>query len=341
MGLPQIFCQLLFSSQHCELDSEAEQYEHIKLELERQWRNGAPNVTILFSHLHHAGGTAVCHLARRHTTCNYKSNCHHSSEFTLQGSPVSGSRETQLQFQKSTDWRFYSVEKRMPRELILGGPFIYVIVLRHPYLLTASNYLRQRQLFGYRGSLWHYIGRKYLDPADLTHYFNHYHSWSSFLAVDERSTAQSLLFPMATVNSKRVLQRGRARLEKFSVILLTDDMSLTAPLLGRKLGWDYSALLRTTRTSGKNQTIMRPKSHQEQQASVDRNSRGPQEELIDFLGRLSEKDRIMFRSHLNGDLQLFRYGRCLAQKQLEKEGLPPLDPYEDKFGELEKLLETT
>jgi hypothetical protein len=292
------------------------EYEMVKLELERRWRDGDQNLTIFFAHVHHAGGTAVCSHATKMTTCNPDNNCHHPDEFNLfNPPPTHGTREEQLRFQRETPWRFYSVEKQMPLEMVLNGPFLYLTILRHPYLLTISNFLRQRTLKGYRGSLGKYLtGRQRLLSLSAN-YFDTYQPLLEYFAIDPWQ-------PHA-----RRMRQAFEKLEKFSVILLTDDMGRSAELLRLKLGWDLEGF------------DIRYSANMSRADKIHRNSQGPTSRLVNYLIlNLTSREKRLFRATLRDDLAIFRYARCLVQRQLGTLSLPPLPAYRSKFGALESGL---
>lgn len=111
-------------------------------------------VTMLFGHVHHAGGTAFCLLARNNTVTNPKDNCNHPQEFKGPPyAPTSGSIAEQVAFQHHSPWQFYSVELRMPTHLKFNGPFIYGIIFRNPYLLLMSQFRRSQNKFQFKGDL--------------------------------------------------------------------------------------------------------------------------------------------------------------------------------------------
>jgi hypothetical protein len=288
-------------------------YEETKLGLEQQWREGR-NVTIFFGHIHHAGGTAVCSHARRLMPCNPENNCHHPDEFSrFDSPPTRGSRKEQLKFQREAPWRFYSVEKKMPKDLVLGGPLIYMIIFRHPYYLTISNYLRQRRLKGYSGTLGQYLTGSH-HALSLSRYYDVYHGFLEFLSVDRQR------------NRSQMVQEAMDRLDKFSVILLTDDMASSSKVLGHKFGWDLD---------GFNIDYSPNMTRAEQ---IHRNSQGPQKRLLQFLAQnLTVEEKKLFRKTLRSDLEIFRYARCSAQWQLEVLSLPPLPDYKEKFADIESL----
>jgi hypothetical protein len=290
------------------------EYEKTKLVLEKQWREGSRNLTIFFGHIHHAGGTAVCSHARKLMACNPSNNCHHPNEFSrLHPPPTQGSREEQLKFQRKVPWRFYSVEKKMPKELILHGPFLYMIIFRHPYYLTISNYLRQRNLKSYEGTLSQYLTSSH-HSLSLERYFNVYHGFLEFLAVAHRR------------NRSEMVRKALDRLDKFSVILLTDDMESSSEVLHHKLAWDLDGF------------NIHYSPNMTRADQIHRNSQGPQERLLRFLSKnLTVAEKKLFRRTLKSDLQIFRYARCSVQWQLRELSLPPLPDYEEKFGDLEGL----
>lgn len=290
-------------------------YDIIKNQLELNWKEGYNNVTILFGHVHHAGGTVVCSLVQSLYPSNKDNNCHHPDEFDrYKLPPTRGNKQIQLKFQRKTPWRFYSVEKMLPRELIFYGPFIYMIILRHPYILTISNYLRQKSLKGYTGSLTDYLKG---DILSLGYYFNTYHSLFEFLAIEGNHFNQD--------KSKMYLEAFR-KLEKFSVILLTDDLAQTSQLLKIKFGWNTTGL----------DIPISPNMLPIDQ--IHRNSQGPQERLLQYLSNLTISEKKLFRETLKDDLVIFRYARCLVDWEFNRLNLTSLPTYESKFKHIEDIL---
>jgi hypothetical protein len=288
-------------------------YEAVKLRLEQSWREGDRNLTILFAHVHHAGGTSVCSHAMKFTTCNPDDNCHHPEEFNrFNPPPTRGSRDEQLRFQRETPWRFYSVEMRMPPEMILNGPFIYITILRHPYLLTISNFLRQKTLKGFKGSLEHYLTGHQSLASLVGNYFDVYRPLLDYFSI---APWQPHLWRM---------REAYLKLEKFSVILLTDDMAHSAEVLKRKLDWDLEGF------------DIRYSANMSRADQIHRNSQGPRRRLIEYLfHNLTTREKHLFRVTLKDDLKIFRSARCLVQRQLQRLSLPPLPSYHSKFGALE------
>lgn len=305
-------------------------YEAVKLNLESQWRNGLQNLTILFGHIHHAGGTVVCSNARKLTTCNPNNNCHHPDEFDrFRTPPTRGSKEEQLKFQREVPWRFYSVEKKMPSELILHGPFIYMIIFRHPYYLTISNYLRQRNLKGYSGTLKEYLTTTH-HPLSSAGYFDTYHSFLEYLAIDTpsiipSSKIYSLFSTSYSANLRaKLLRKAYRKLDKFSIILLTDDMGQSSEMLRHKLNWDVEGF------------NIHQSPNMSRADQIHRNSQGPLEKLYDYLRyNLTMEEKKLFQQTLRNDLEIFRYARCTVQWQLHSLSLPALPDYHSKFGHLE------
>ena len=136
--------------------------ERRKRQLEERYRQqvmssetlDSEKVTLLFGHVHHAGGTAICLLARQNTITNPKDNCNHPQEFKgPPPAPSSGSISEQVAFQRSSPWQFYSVELQMPRHIKYNGPFIYGAILRNPYILLMSQFRRSQVKFQFKGDL--------------------------------------------------------------------------------------------------------------------------------------------------------------------------------------------
>lgn len=310
------FCFLLKKDNFCfQRKNQNLNYEKIKEKLENNWKNGDKNVTILFGHVHHAGGTVVCSLVQSMYPSNPDNNCHHPDEFDRYKLPPTRDRkEIQLKFQQKSSWRFYSVEKMLPRELIFYGPFIYMIILRHPYLLTISNYLRQKTLKGYKGTLTEYLKGGIFS---LGYYFNNYHSLFEFLAIEGNHFNQD--------KSQMYLEAYR-KLEKFSVILLTDDLSQTSQLLKIKFGWNITGLDIPISSN------MLPIDQ------IHRNSQGPQERLLQYLSNLTKSEKKLFRETLKDDLIIFKYARCLVQWEFNRLNMTSLPSYESKFHHIEQIL---
>jgi hypothetical protein len=292
-----------------------------RLQLEQQfYLSTKKNNTIkmLFGHLHHAGGTAVCQLARNNLKTNLKSNCNHPLEFSQKETPPTrGTLTEQLQFASKTSWDFYAVELSMPQELTYSGPLIYSIVIRHPYLLLLSQYRRARVKFQFNGTLQDLIAYQFQRVHSSFNHskipvvkardgtmakgrsverqkrgerkavVNYYRGIAGFILGKYSETSQS---------SESIYQETIRRLEHFSVILLTEEMSLTAQLFYLKFNWNI--------TESYGQSLV--------------NSHGTGGELLSLARSLNSHDREFIRWYGEIDLMVYSYCRCRLEREFKE-----------------------
>jgi hypothetical protein len=313
MGLIRLF--FLFSYVHSIADSMTcpvtnEKWDSKLKSLEHQYRTQRDrgNLTIIFGHIHHAGGTAVCQLARNNTFANPTSNCNHPNQWSG-SNPVIGTVADQLEYQRSTRWKFYAVELKMPEQMIFGGPFLYTLVLRHPYILLLSQ---QR-----RAKLIHKLDLGIKDLVKL----------QTKRAGGERtpkdSEKNSLRGQAGFILGKygptkmldtEIFEATKRRIDRFSVLLITEDMENSGKLFNLKLGWDISNF-------GKKRV----------------NSHGDNEELIALYKSMSHEDKLYMKWVTAVDMKIYHYARCVVQRELEKVDMA-LGAY--PFSSLDNLVST-
>jgi hypothetical protein len=279
----------------------------------------ANRVTFLFGHVHHAGGTAFCLLARNNTLANPKDNCNHPDEFKGPPSaPTSGSISQQVAFQRMTPWQFYSVELHMPQHLKYNGPFIYGAILRNPYLLLMSQYRRSQVKFQFKGDLIDliHLQLKYVGVTTIN-YRNHMTNLrQEQQSLSMRSSAETETEQLRSRNAApRNYFRGQAgfilgqfgptnytdatifnmakrRLKRFSVVALTEFMVESGVVLGAKLGW---------RVDGFGQRVV--------------NSNGAMDQLVSDLLALSAEEHMFVRYYAGVDVLLYQYAKCLLERE--------------------------
>lgn len=293
-------CFLLFLLSLNEINSNCniknKSIEIIKRNLEEKYLNTSfsslNSISMLFGHLHHAGGTAVCELARKNINTNLKNNCNHPNEFRKDIlPPTRGTINEQIIFQKTTNWKFYAVEISMPRELIFEGPLIYSIILRHPYLLLLSQYRRLMIKFQFKGSIkdviQHQLSR-FNTSIDLNKIYstNYYRGIAGFILGKYQETSKS---------NQDILQEVIQRLERFSIILLTEEMSISGQLFNLKFHWN-------TTKFGENLV----------------NSHGNLSELLNMAKNFSIEEKRFIEWYCSIDLLIYQYGRCLINEELKK-----------------------
>jgi hypothetical protein len=267
-------------------------WEAKKKSLEQQYLEKSHNVTILFGHVHHAGGTAICLLARNNTVANPNSNCNHPREFRGT-SPTTGSIQEQLLFQRSTPWKFYAVELKMPRNLIFGGPFLYSIVLRNPYVLFFSQYRRAVTRFSFNGTLTQFAETQLSRVGTANLDLNKMHS--SISDNYFRGQVGFLLGRYGPTNrtDDEIMSLAIKRLQRFSVIILTEYMRETGILFQFKFGWNLDHFGKTAV-----------------------NSHGPMSTLLQAMRGLSPSEVHFIRRHCNLDMKLYQYAKCLVERDL-------------------------
>ena len=263
------------------------------LESEYRSHKGRGNITILFGHIHHAGGTAVCQLARKNTIANPTSNCNHPNQFSG-ANPVTGSTKQQLQFQRSTPWKFYMTELKMPKNMIFGGPFLYGIVLRHPYLLLLSQQRRAKLIHKLNLTVQQYVA--------LQHHKAERGGGPHLTATSNntlRGQAGFILgrYGATNMSDMAIFEAVKRRLDRFSVLLLTEDMVSSGQLFSLKWGWEVD-------TFGKQRV----------------NSHGDWTELLDMYKGMSNEDKEFMERHTSVDMRIYHYARCVVQRELARVG---------------------
>lgn len=271
------------------------------------------SITMLFGHLHHAGGTSVCELARNNIQTNLKSNCNHPNEFSKKIPPTRGTITEQLLFQKQTNWKFYAVELSMPQDLLFEGPFIYSIIIRHPYLLLLSQYRRSKTKFQFQGTLKDLVKYQFSrvnSSFDLNKIStsNYYRGIAGFILGKYQETFHT---------NDEIFQEVVERLERFSVILLTEELSTTGQIFKLKFNWN-------TTKFGENLV----------------NSHGNISELLTMANNLSIDDKKFVKWYCQIDLLIYQYSRCLINEELTKYShlnIKLLKKYSKDLIEMEKI----
>lgn len=272
-------------------------------QLEEHYRLNSTGLTILFGHIHHAGGTAVCQLARNNTKTNHRDNCNHPLEFKGDA-PTRGTPTEQLQFQQSSDWGFYAVEVKMPEEMVVGGPFLYALVLRHPYLLLLSQYRRKMLIFQFKGDITSFIIYKLKHGNDTVNLNQNYYRGEAGFILGKEGPAD--------VSDNIVLEQVKKRLDLFSVILLTERMRATGKLFSMKFGWNTEHF------------------------GVERvNSHGELNELLRMAKQMTFAEKKLIRTYIAVDMALYHYAWCLVRQQLRAENID-IGPY--PYSYLDSLL---
>lgn len=250
-----------------------------------------PHITMLFGHLHHAGGTAVCQLARKNVITNLKSNCNHPHEFSKTIiPPTRGTIQDQLTFQQTTSWNFYAVELSMPTQLLYDGPFLYSIIIRHPYLLLLSQYRRAKAKFQFEGTI----------PDLISYQFSRVHATFNLSSIPltnyYRGIAGFILgkFSSTSISSKQIYEEVIQRLDYFSVILLTENMSYSAQQFALKFSWNITEY---------GQSLV--------------NSHGDVSELLDLARSLSDEEKKFIQWYSEIDLQIYKYCRCRIERDIK------------------------
>ena len=277
-------------------------------------------ITFLFGHVHHAGGTAICQLARNNTSTNPRDNCNHPNEFKgPPSSPTSGSIAEQLSFQRSTPWLFYTVELKMPKYLKYNGPFIYGVILRNPYLLLMSQYRRSQVKFHFKGDLidlvhlqLKYVGVTSVDFREHMKHLKQQHSHHDDQSVNLpnffRGQAGFILGQYGPTNHTdlTIFKMAKRRLRHFSVIALTEFMRQSGIVFEAKFNWNIGDF--------GNRAV---------------NSNGDSNQLVTDLISLSRDDRDFVSYYANVDIMLYHHAKCLlesAYSELRNATLP-LYPY--------------
>ena len=292
--------------------------QRVKTELERRYRSqhstmklseelfrDKNKVTLVFGHVHHAGGTAICQLARNNTLTNPKNNCNHPLEFKgLDAAPTRSSIKRQLAFQHQSPWLFYMVELMMPRHMKFSGPFIFGAVLRNPYLLLMSQFRRAKARFQFSGDLIDlvHLQLKYVGITDVN-----FRSHMPDGALPSRSDiygheprnyfrgqAGFILgrFGPTNATDSFILNMAKRRLNRFSVVALTEFMVESGIVLSSKLDWkvfDFG-----------HKVI---------------NSNGASELLVAELMSLSQRDREFVSFFCRIDIMLYYHAKCLLEKE--------------------------
>jgi hypothetical protein len=287
-------------------------------------------VTLLFGHVHHAGGTAFCQLARKNTIANMKDNCNHPLEFKGPPSaPTSGPIAQQLSFQRSSPWLFVSVELKMPQHLKISGPFIYGIILRNPYILLMSQYRRSQVKFQFKGDLidlihlqLKYVGITSVDyrkHIDLLEHERHDQGGMRVATSQPvvnyfRGQAGFLLgrFGPTNFSDSTIFNMAKRRLQRFSVIALTEFMVESGVVFGAKLNWNVNDFGRRAV-----------------------NSNGDADKLVSDLKALSGSDLAFVRYYTRVDILLYQYAKCLLEKEHLRLTNRSLSSY--PYAELDKI----
>ena len=296
-------------------------------------------VTLLFGHVHHAGGTAFCLLARNNTVTNPRDNCNHPDEFKGPPSaPTSGSISQQVAFQRQSPWQFYSVELQMPLHLKYNGPFIYGAILRNPYLLLMSQYRRSQVKFHFKGDLidlvhWQlkYVGVTTVNFRNHMIYLQqqqkdqqqeqyqehgkqtgskeiHLHAGAQSARNYFRGQAGFILGQFGPTNytDVTIFNMAKRRLKRFSVLALTEFMVESGVVWGDMLGW---------RVEGFGRKLV--------------NSNGAGDQLVTDLLALGVEDREFVRYYTRVDVLLYGHARCLLERahyRVTSTGLHSLPP---------------
>lgn len=197
--------------------NEDDEFRDEKRAVDERVRNG--NGAIYFVHVHKAGGTTVCTMAKMNkmrVPAVEKSkkwmgkNC--NPRFADKQNAWLGSAEDLVQYSRREKFRFMAIEMILPPELAWGH-FAYLGIVRDPLRLLVSN-------TGWRGK----------DPP------NHH-----VLRYDNRMVQiYSSTVPGPTSNggiTGKHLSKAKERLCRFSLVLVTERLSEAGELLTSHFGW--------------------------------------------------------------------------------------------------------
>jgi hypothetical protein len=106
------------------------------------------------------------------------------------------------------------------------------------------------------------------------------------------------------IKDANILSLAKARLNKFSVILLTEEMEATGRMFEIKFGWDTSMF-------GKNFV----------------NSNGNQTNLLEMIHSISPEERSFVRKYAAVDIQLYHYARHLVDTMFRLHNAPAPFPH--------------
>lgn len=263
--------------------------------LERQYRSEREhggNLTIIFGHIHHAGGTAVCQLARHNTMANPSSNCNHPNQWSGIN-PITSTIADQLEYQRTTRWKFYAVELKMPEKMIFGGPFLYSLVMRHPFVLLLSQQRRAKLIhnldMNIKELVKFQIKKAGGERATETSAKNTLRGQAGFILGKYGPT---------NMTDGEIFEATKRRIDRFSVLLLTEDMENSGKLFNIKFGWNVSNF-------GKKRV----------------NSHGDWDELIDLFKAMPLEDKQYLKWVTAVDMKVYDYARCVVQRELANVGM--------------------
>ncbi|KAK3265682.1 hypothetical protein CYMTET_25654 [Cymbomonas tetramitiformis] len=192
------------------------------------------NYSIYYLHLSKNGGTTLCDMARSHYNikvlaiwnCNLPDNV---IDANREGTNAAAQRAI---FRRYRELRFFANEGLMAPQgqELFGGPFAYVVILRHPFSRAASRFAyhlkynkQQRALFP---TLSKFLEAKW-DNLD----YSQVHALSGFRG------------PREDLNSTH-LEIAKNRLKHFSVVFTLDRFKEGIKLMEHKFGWFKTYFLR-------------------------------------------------------------------------------------------------
>ena len=213
--------------------------------------------TAYFVHIQNAGGTSMCKMAQRNGLAAPQESPEESGVFGRNCNPSSaeakriwkGDVAAQRAWRQGSSYRFVANEMALPPQLAFGD-FLYVVVVRHPRELALARFrgspmyhrdFDDRKLAAFLkrgirggGGVHNVMTRQLCGCLDSPALAECGHGeWH-----EEGLRA----FKLATVGQAH-LDCAKRRLDRFSLVLVTDMLHAAAPLLQAELGWRDTGLL--------------------------------------------------------------------------------------------------
>ena len=210
-----------------------------------------------FVHIQNAGGTTMCRLARLNGVAAPEEAPEESGVFGRNCNPGSadapriwkGSAAAQAAYLRAGAYRFVANELALPPELAWGAAR-YVVVVRHPYALALARF-RGSPMYtrsfddgrfaaflsrgpGRGGGVSNVMTRQLCGCLDAPQ--------TAECGVGAWSEAKIREFKLLALDHRHVAC-AKARLDRFSLVLVTELLHAAGPLIARELGWSRLDLL--------------------------------------------------------------------------------------------------
>lgn len=217
------------------------------------------NTTVIFLHVHKAGGTTVCNMAKA-SRVRVPPTAESKSWYGKNCNPLAadipaawrGTPEVMLQYARDAQLQFYAIEARLPA-VLPWGKAAFVGVVRQPLPLMFTN-------CGANVKCWQsYPNRQIMLYVGCSTSLELFHDEDLPPNVPEKY-CDNRKFLRNRVTREH-LEAAKRRAQRFSLVLPTERLSDAGPLLKAKFGWRASDASRhrggTQSSAGRNANYLK------------------------------------------------------------------------------------